>query len=85
MKQWEAKRCVFPFCRVLGTNKMFKFPITNKKRMELWLQCSKLDSVKQNDRICYHHFDPKYILSSQKRTILSQDAVPRWYTVSLLN
>ena len=81
----SKKRCIFPFCQIVGTTRFYKFPINNKKRLDLWLEVCNLTSVKPNDSICYRHFDQIYLLNGPNRNILRQDAVPRWYTVSFLD
>ena len=50
------RKCIFPNCKYIGTTGLYKFPINDKNRLDLWLDVCKLSSVKPHEMICKNHF-----------------------------
>ena len=77
------KKCTFPYCVYKGTLGLFNFP-KDTTRKELWLEICRLPSVEPNQKICFKHFEEKYIGGGSQKLYLKQDAIPHWYSVSFI-
>ena len=72
------KSCIFPNCLYKGTTGLYKFPISDKNRLDLWLNVCKLSSVRPHEAICKNHFHPNDFSYGRSRTLLKKSAVPHW-------
>ena len=69
------RSCIFPNCVYKGTKGLYRFPINDKNRLNLWLDVCKLSSVRPHEMICKNHFHPNDFFYG-KRIDLKKSAVP---------
>ena len=72
------KSCIFPNCLYKGTTGLYRFPISDKNRLDLWLDVCKLSSVRPHELICKNHFHPTDFCYGSGRNCLKKSAVPHW-------
>lgn len=76
------KTCAYINCNhsnVTSKRTLFQFPSKDQERLEVWLHnsgCSKSADNSEVKYLCEAHFNPVYIVASQRRKILLQTAVP---------
>ena len=70
------KSCIFPKCSYKGTTGLYKFPIKDKNRLDLWLKVCQLSSVKPHEKICKNHFNHDDFHYGKDRIVLKESAVP---------
>ena len=72
----QNRICIFPKCSYKGATGLYKFPIKDKDRLDLWLNVCNLSCVKPHERICKNHFHD-YDFDERKNGIyLKRSAVP---------
>ena len=69
------KSCIFPNCKYKGTTGLYRFPMKDKNRLELWLSVCKLSCVKPHEMICKNHFNTDEFHNG-KRIDLKKSTVP---------
>ena len=71
------KSCIFPKCSYKGTTGLYKFPIKDKNRLDLWLNVCNLSCVKPHEKICKNHFHYDDFIYRKTGNILKMSAVPQ--------
>ena len=56
MSKIVNRKCIFPKCSYMGTTGLYKFPLKDKNRLELWLKVCQISCVKPHQMICKNHF-----------------------------
>ena len=77
------KSCIYPKCSYKGTTGLYKFPIKDKNRLDLWLNACNLPSVKAHEKICKNHFHDDDIVYRKTGSVLKISAVPDCYSSSV--
>ena len=72
----HQRSCIFPNCLYKDYKGLYKFPVNDQKRLELWLQVCQLSSVKPHEKICKNHFNPDDFIYLKDRILLKKSAVP---------